>query len=236
MEPIQDDLSPLEPGGGERPPELRDEAYLLLQMSLSPMDPLAARSYARRKYSIYGLIIVACVGLPLAIFGATFLVQIGLPNWFAQLAVIALLLLFFVLFFAVIALNAAKSRVLKQLGFLPVDGGSGQAQVDVAMLAERKGRKLEYGVSPKGNFWRYCVPSPSFRVESRHGRFFASPELPRSIRDFLSSLPEDRLWKGLRIDGTAQGIQTSRPIRLAKYFLQDLWLLESMLNGLEKKQ
>lgn len=234
MEFIATDLIPVEPRSGEGPPELRREALLLEQMAVERLDASAIRAYTRRKYPMYLLMAVAFIGLPCAVFGTTFLTQLGLRPWIAKVGIAAVLLAFFVFFFAIIALVASRSKIFKQMGIRPIEQAAEGVANDVSMLATRHGRSLEYGLSGAGNFWRYGKAVPEFHVENRDGQFFATPGLPSAIREVLESLPRNSLWRHLRIWGGPWGIQTQRPIRLSKYFLQDLWLFELLLNSMKK--
>jgi hypothetical protein len=236
MEDIPPELFPIQAWNGEGPPELKSEDLLLIQMSQGPMIASAARAYANRKYLMYFFIAVSFIGLPLAVFGATYLNQLGFPLWLSQVGIVITLGGFFIFFFGMIILIASRSKVLKHLGIRPVEEGRSKVSDDVAMLAERHGRVLEYGIEGTENFWRHASRLPVFRIEYWNKQFYASSGLPSSIRSVLERLPPNTLWRKLRIDGGPEGIRSSRPIRLAKYFIQDLWLLEGILNANENKR
>ncbi|HKX13034.1 MAG TPA: hypothetical protein VJP40_07770, partial [bacterium] len=225
---------PLEPRDGPGPPELEREDWLLQKMAIEPLDSSAARIYARRRYPMYFLIAVACIGLPGALIVTNLLYEWGFPVWVSQVGMVLVLGAFFVFFFVMIAWMLSRSKVLKHLGIAPVEGPARGTADDVSILAKRHGRMLEYGVSASGNFWRYGKAVPEFQVENKNGQFFVSSGVPPSIRDFLSGLPRNKRWRGLRIHGGARGMRTSRPVRQANLFLHDLWLFEGLLNATEK--
>jgi hypothetical protein len=236
MEDIPPELFPIQAWNGEGPPELKHEDLLLMQMSLGPMAASAARAYANRKYLMYFFIGVSCIGLPLAVFGATCLNELGLPLWLSRLGIVITLGGYFIFFFGMLILVASRSKALKHLGILPIQENRSNVSDDVAMLAKRHGRVLEYGIEGTENFWRHPSRLPVFRIEYWNKQFHASPGLPSSARSLLESLPPNSLWRKLRIDGGPEGIRSSRPIRLAKYFIQDLWLVEGILNANENKR
>lgn len=233
MEYIPAELFPVEPWNGEGPSELEHEGLLLSQMAVEPIEPSALQAYTRRKYPMYFLIAVAFVGLPLSVGGATFLTELGLPAWIGRAALAAILFSFFVFFFAIIALVSSRTKVIRHMGIKPIEHATEGVASDVSMLAIRHGRNIEYGLNGAGNFWRYGKAAPEFKMENRDGQFYAAPGLPPAIRDFVGRLPRNKLWRNLRIWGGPWGIQTQRPLRLSKYFLQDLWLLEGLLNSMK---
>ena len=100
------------------------------------------------------------------------------------------------------------------------------------MVAERLGRRLEYGVRQAGNFWRHPKTYPSFSVEYRGGAFQVDPSAPLRVQNIFQQMPPGRIWRKLKIYSGPQGLKTERPVRLAKYFLHDLWLMEKILSVL----
>lgn len=234
MEDIPAELFPLEPWNGPGPPELDREDWLLQKMAIEPIDPSSARAYARRRYPMYLMIAVACIGLPCALIGANLLHEWGFPVWVSRAGMVLALGAFFVFFFAMIGWMLSKSKILKKLGVAPVEHPAPGIAKDVSILAKRRDRTLEYGISASGNFWRYAIELPEFQVENKNGQFYASSGLPPAMRGFLSRLPRNKRWRGLRVRGGTGGMQTSRPVRQANLFLHDLWLFEGLLDSIEK--
>jgi len=205
---------------------------MLMRMALQPVDPFAAQNYARKKLPITLLIAVA-FSLPAIFIALSFLSQTSFPHWLLQALVVLVLLAFFVFFFAMIGKSSKSNQLLGSLGLRSPKETEQGLPPDTAMLAERRGRILEYGISQKGNFWRCRRPAPSFQIENRGGIFFASPDLPMGIHALLSAFPKDRIWRHLSIRGDSEGMIASRPLRLAKFYLQDLWLLEKILDAVD---
>lgn len=211
------------------PPELADEGTLLLAMAVKPMDPEEARAFVRKKYLHYFLTFLMLFGSPLLLFWIMARGEHGWSRLTVQIAVVVFLALFFILFIVMIVMVASRGKVAKYLGFRAIEGREGDAASDVSMVAERRGRVLEYGVSQDGNFWRYRGSFPVFRVENRGGTFFADAATPAYVRTVLGRLPPHRRWRKLALQGGPEGLRSSRPVRLAKLYLFDLWLLERIL-------
>ncbi|HKY64578.1 MAG TPA: hypothetical protein VJR29_14320 [bacterium] len=233
MEEIPAELFPIQAASDTAFPELHREDWLLQSMAIEPISPAAVRAYANRRFLLYSLLFVALIVLPGLILGLNFLLERGWPLWLVRTGIFLTLGAFFLFFFAILAVLLSRFRAIKHLGIAPAKPGQGSSQ-DASMLAKRHGRILEYGVLDSENFWRYAKPFPVFRIENRGGQFFASPGLPPRVHGLLSRLPTEKIWNRLRIQSGPQGVQTSRPVGRAGYFLQDLWLLEEMLNVLEK--
>lgn len=215
--------------GSEAFPELGDDAALVQALAIRPMDPALARSYARRKYLIYFFIAGFGLGLPLCVFGITALAEHGLSHRFAQLLIGLTLVGFFIFFFAMIRLIVSRGNIHPHLGIAPAEIPAN----NVAVVAVRHGRTLEYGFRDAENFWRCSKPSPPFAVAYREGAFHAAGELPPGAERVFANIPPHRRWRRLTVMGGPQGIQTRRPVRLAKYYLHDLWLLEKILAAFD---
>ncbi|MFO1464255.1 MAG: hypothetical protein U1F66_10810 [bacterium] len=232
------DLIPIPYSGVQGPPELADEASLLMAMATEPLTPSEARAYARKKYLSYFLILFFCLGLPVSVWMAVQLGEWGFPPAVSRAGVWISLLFFFAVFLAMLALMVSRGKAVRHLGLHPVphagtgEGALREGQDYVAMQGERRGRRWEYGVRDRENFWRYRGALPSFQIAFRDGAFCASPQLPSRLRALLGSIPPRRSWRRLRLSAGAEGLSTARPLPLAKYFIQDLWLAEKILDAL----
>ncbi|HEX5035239.1 MAG TPA: hypothetical protein VFW62_12235 [bacterium] len=231
MDDIPAELLPIQTTSHTAIPELRREDWLLQRMAIEPIPPGAIRAYVNRRFLMYALLFVAFIALPAAVFGLNFLFERGWALWLVRTGIFLTLGAFFLFFYAILAVLLSRFRVIKHLGIAPAKPGQGSAQ-DTSMLAKRHGRVLEYGIFESENFWRFPKPSPAFRIENQAGRFFASSGLPPRVHGLLSRLPVDKMWNRLKIQSGPEGIQTSRPVGRAKYFIQDLWLLEEILKTL----
>lgn len=240
MQAAPSDLAPIPYSGAPGPPELDDEAALLLRMAVEPLDPAEARNYALKKYLIYLLIAGFCIGLPLAVFGAVSLSEWGLPRWVSQAGVWIALAVFFVFFLGMLALIASRGKVYRSLGLRPVartgtaGEGGGEGQEFVAMEGSRRGRPWEYGMLEKEHFWRCRKPLPPFQVAYVDGAFCTDPLAPPALQSLLAQIPPKRHWRRLRISAGSDGLRTARPAPLAKYAVQDLWLAEKILEALRQ--
>lgn len=236
MQAAPRDLVPILYSGAPGPPELDDEAELLMQMAVEPLDPAEARTHVRKKYLIYLLIAGFCLGLPLAVFGAVSLSEWGLPRWVSQAGVWIALAVFFVFFLAMLALIASRGKAYSWLGLRPVagTGAAGEGQEFVAMEGVRRGRPWEYGMLEKEHFWRCRRPLPPFQIAYVDGAFCADPTAPAALQSLLAQIPPKRHWRRLRIFGGSEGLRTSRPAPLAKYSVHDLWLVEKILEALRQ--
>ncbi len=238
MKALATDLAPIPYSGVESPPELADEASLLMAMATEPLTPSEARAYACKKYLIYFFILLFCLGLSLSVWLSTQLGEWGFPLAVSRAGVWISLLFFFAAFFVMLALIVSRGKMVRYLGIRPVsragtgEGALREGQDYVAMQGERRGRHWEYGIRDRENFWRYRENLPSFQIAFRDGAFCASPHLPARLRVLLGSIPPRRSWRRLRLFAGAEGLSTARPLPLAKYFIQDLWLAEKILDAL----
>ncbi len=236
MQAARHDLVPISYSGAPGPPELDDEAALLLRMAVEPLDPSEARNYALKKYLIYLLIAGFCLGLPLAAFGAVSLSEWGLPRWVSQAGIWIALAVFFVFFLVMLALIASRGKAYRWLGLRPVarTGAAGEGQEFVAMEGVRLGRPWEYGMLEKEHFWRCRRPLPPFQIAYVGGAFCADPMALAALQSMLAQIPPRRHWRRLRISGGPEGLRTARPAPLAKYSVHDLWLAEKILETLRQ--
>jgi len=233
MRDFTDDLIPIPASGTEGPPELSDEAYFIASMAIQAIDPSIARSFARKKYYIYAMILIFCFGLPLTIIGVVSIPN--LPKWVTQAGVWISLAVFFIFFYAMVYVILSKHKVLKFIGFRAI-GEADATKPDVLAIADRHGRSFEYGHTQKGNFWRYIKPLPEFRIEYRDGVFYGSAGLPSRVQHLLGQIPPHRRWKKLSIESGSGGIRTQRPVGKAGNMLYDIWLLEKILGALKVEQ
>lgn len=225
-----EELIPIEPNPSEKIPELEDESRLVAMLAVTAIDPAAARAYARKKYLIYAFVLLFCIGMPLAVFSIVSLGNIATPLRHAGIYVV--LGAFVIFFYVMIGTIMSRHRILKNLGLSPVEKIN-EAPSDVNILASRHGRILECGFSQKGCFWRFPKAAPVFILEYRGGLFYSSMTAPNTVKMIFSELPKSRLWRKLRIESGPQGLRLSRPIRMSKFFLHDLWLLEKVLAALK---
>lgn len=240
MQAASQDLVPIRYSGAPGPPELDDEAALLLRMAVEPLDPAAARNHVLKKYLIYLLIAGFCLGLPLAVFGAVSLSEWGLPRWVSQAGIWIALIVFFVFFLVMLALIASRGKVYRTLGLRPVartgaaGEGVGEGQEFVAMAGLRRGRPWEYGMLEKEHFWRCRKHLPPFQIAYVDGAFHIDLSAPAALHSMLAQIPPKRHWRRLRISGGPEGLRTARPAPLAKYSVHDLWLAEKILETLRQ--
>lgn len=236
MQAARHDLVPIPYSGAPGPAELDDEAELLMRMAVEPLDSASARNYVLKKYLIYLLIAVFCLGLPLAVFGAVSLSEWGLPRWVSQAGIWIALAVFFVFFLVMLALIASRGKVYRWLGLRPVTrtGAAGDDREFVAMEGVRRGRPWEYGMLEKEHFWRCRRPLPPFQIAYVDGAFCADSSAPAALQSLLAQIPPRRHWRRLRISGGSEGLRTARPAPLAKYSVHDLWLAEKILETLRQ--
>ncbi len=106
----------------------------------------------------------------------------------------------------------------------------------VVMAGERHGRQVSV-CFPGGELHTPSavtigVPLPEFDVRYKKGRLRADPGSPAGIGHSLSSLPKSKRWKGVKVEGSPDGLIVYRSSSSEGDWLCDLWLAERIATAI----
>jgi hypothetical protein len=103
-------------------------------------------------------------------------------------------------------------------------------QRSLKLEGERLGRRVEISVQSGGSTTRVTGRIAEFNVTTREGAFVLNEALPTGVRAGLRDLRRAYRWKGIKLQGGADGVSVTRERRGARMWLYDLWLAERIMG------
>ncbi len=100
----------------------------------------------------------------------------------------------------------------------------------------RHGRAVRVTFGILNTDTQVACPSPGFSITSNGGELQAEAGAPQAVNEALRGLQKAAYWQGLQIQSDANSLTASRDGGVTTLWLYDLWLIERIINELEKRQ